>query len=62
MVDDNTDYEFLKLVKQQFRGLQPSLWPGLPMVEKVSLRDSVADEMLKLADMVGGAACQLYRW
>ncbi len=51
VVDDNSDSEYLAILKQQFGGLRK----GLPLVGKVMFRNSKSDEMLQLADMVCGA-------
>jgi len=57
VVDDNADDAFLAVVKRQFRGLRlkSTCQRESPLVGRVSFRDSAADEMLQLADMVCGA-------
>ena len=55
VVDDDSDRAFLAAIKRQFRGLMSGNRVGTPLVGKVTFRDSAADEMLQLVDMICGA-------
>ena len=55
VVDDNSDREFLTIIKRQFRGLRSKRQPGSSMIGQVLFRNSLSDELLQLADMVCGA-------
>lgn len=55
VVDDNADGNFLKTIKRQFGGLQSKALPRSSLVGKVSFRNSRADEMLQLVDMICGS-------
>lgn len=53
--DDNRDAEFLGTLKESFRGLGTLDSPRRVLIDKVRFRNSRADEMLQLADMLCGA-------
>jgi len=55
VVDDNHDRDYLATIKRQFRGLKSTRQPGSSMIGTVCFRNSVAHEMLQLADMICGA-------
>jgi hypothetical protein len=54
-VDRNEDASYLRIIKQQFRGLRSRHRPGSSMIGKVCFRDSSSHEMIQLADMICGA-------
>lgn len=54
-VDDNRDQDCLLAVDLAFGGLKSQKNPSGPMTRKSKFRDSCADEMLQLTDMVCGA-------
>lgn len=53
--DDNRDGEFLGTLKESFRGLGTLDSPRRVLIDEVRFRNSRADEMLQLADMLCGA-------
>lgn len=55
VVDRNEDANYLRIIKQQFRGLRSRHRPGSSMIGKVCFRDSSSHEMIQLADMICGA-------
>jgi Protein of unknown function (DUF3800) len=55
VVDDNSDGNFLKIVKKAFRVLESKGRPGSALVGAVSFRKSKPEDMLQMVDMVCGA-------
>ena len=56
VVDDNTDKDFLAIVKKQFRGMKSKISPESSMIGRVIFRGSDPDEMIQLVDLVCGAS------
>lgn len=54
-VDDNRDANFLRIIKETFRGLGKGETPPADLIGKVRFRGSGAEDLLQLADMVAGA-------
>ncbi len=55
IVDNNSDGKFLATVKKQFRGLKSDVPGRSSLIGRVAFRDSEADEMIQLIDMICGA-------
>jgi hypothetical protein len=53
-VDNNQDKSFLACIDGAFKSLRSKVMPAKPMVAHAKFRDSKADEMLQLADLVCG--------
>lgn len=54
-VDDNQDANFLRIIKETFRGIGKGETPPADLIGKVRFRESGAEDLLQLADMVAGA-------